>query len=69
MICPNCGSNQTYIISDSKTTGSDVNICNGVLGYVCLGPLGILCAFFGGNKRTITQNYVVCNNCHIRSKI
>lgn len=69
MNCPNCNSPNTYIVHDTTTSGSNVNVCNGILGYLCLGPIGLLCLLVGGNKKTTTRPYLVCNNCHIRTRV
>ncbi len=68
MRCPNCGSYDTYVFNESATTGSEFNVCNGILGYICLGPIGLLCVLTG-KKQTYTRNYIVCNNCHIKSRV
>ncbi len=68
MYCPNCGSNNVHTHQETINGEPDVNICNGVLGYLCLGPIGILCAFLGG-KKSYRRTYLVCNDCHIKTLV
>lgn len=61
--CPNCGSIQIQIVGEqsggfNKTSG----ICSGILGTICLGPIGLLCALFGIKDKTTTFSRV-CLNC------
>ncbi len=67
MRCPNCGGNNAHVMQETATSGKDVSFCNGLLGFLCLGPIGILCAFLGGNKQTFTRSYIVCSDCNTKS--
>lgn len=64
--CPNCGSNNVKIIVEKEK--EDFDLCGGITGAVCLGPIGLLCGFCcadGVKKRTTC----VCNNCGRRFKL
>ena len=66
-VCPNCGSHNCEIQVQQNVTGSGggYGCCNGGLGYVCLGPIGLLCGLCGTkNKTTITHKSMwVCKDC------
>ncbi len=69
MICPKCGSDSSQVIVEKKTTGSDFSLCDGLLGYICLGPVGILCGACGGNKKYVEVKYCQCNVCGNKFKL
>ncbi|MCD8391025.1 MAG: zinc ribbon domain-containing protein, partial [Firmicutes bacterium] len=62
----------TEDITTSKTTGSDFSVGKGCLGYLLMGPFGILCGACGKNKKTTTttthKNYWVCKDCGFKFK-
>lgn len=65
--CPNCGSKNLQITTETKTqtTGSNYSAGKGCLGYLLFGPLGLLCGACGKGQTTTTTNdtYWVCANC------
>ncbi|HAZ90873.1 MAG TPA: hypothetical protein DCX21_02760 [Eubacterium sp.] len=69
MRCPRCGSNNGQIISETRTKGKDFSVGSGLLGYWCLGPIGILCGACGGGKKIRTVNYWFCRDCGKKCKV
>ncbi len=65
--CPICGSNALQAIVESNTTssGGGYKAGSGCLGYLLLGPLGLLCGACGSNQTTKTENknYWICSGC------
>ncbi|MFV0503636.1 MAG: hypothetical protein ACK5LT_06680 [Lachnospirales bacterium] len=37
--------------------------CGGILGYICLGPLGLLCGLIGLGEPKGAELYLHCNDC------
>ncbi|SCJ89766.1 Uncharacterised protein [uncultured Clostridium sp.] len=61
--CPSCGSNNLKIIVEKENENYD--LFSGILGAVCLGPIGMLCGLCcaeGEKKRTTC----ICNDCGMR---
>ncbi len=58
--CPFCGSKSIKIIIEKEK--EDFDATSGVLGYICLGPIGLLCGLCSadGEKERIT---CICNDC------
>lgn len=63
MKCPDCGSENCQIINEVATAGKDYDAKEGCCGYICFGPIGLLCGACGKGKKTTNTNYWVCNNC------
>lgn len=43
--------------------------CKGIIGYVCLGPIGILCGLCGmGKGKTWSRSFWVCGSCGYKFK-
>lgn len=63
IVCPVCGNNTCSVINESTTEGKDFSVGKSCIGYICLGPIGLLCGSCGGGKRVINTNYWVCNRC------
>ncbi len=63
MVCPNCGSSNCQIITETRTEGKDFSAGKGICGWLLAGPVGILCGFCTKGKQTFTESYWVCNNC------
>ena len=65
--CPKCGSEnlQTVVKTNVQTQGKNYSASQGCLGYLMLGPLGLLCGSCGQNKTTTTTHTSVfaCNDC------
>lgn len=65
--CPRCRSNQisTTTKTTSRTTQSGYKDGLGCLGFLLLGPLGLLCGLCGMGEKTKTKNtdYFHCNEC------
>lgn len=60
MKCPNCGSENVNLISNTTTRGFKGS--DACCGYILMGPLGILCGSLGSGKKS-TNEFWVCNNC------
>lgn len=63
MICPNCGSNNSQIINQVTTKGTDFSASKGCCGAVLLGPIGILCGACGQGRKTYNNQFWVCADC------
>jgi len=65
--CPQCSSKRLQAIVESNTSGQGGGYSGGkgCLGFLLLGPLGLLCGSCGGNKNVITTNktFWICQNC------
>ena len=65
--CPNCGSDQLQVISETsvKTSGGGYSGGKGCLGFLLFGPLGLLCGSCGQSQHTTTTNqtFFVCSKC------
>ncbi len=65
--CPNCGHKDLQVINEtsSQTSGGGYSAGKGCLGYLLLGPLGLLCGSCGQSQTTTTTNrtYWVCPKC------
>ena len=73
--CPNCGNpdvqmeEETTTHTHTKVKGSGYSGTQGCLGYLMLGPVGLLCGSCGQKPRAktktyeTTQRYWVCNQC------
>ena len=58
--CPHCGSTRLQFTTTVKTQG--VSVGDACCGYVCLGPLGLLCGLCGAGS-TETKEGWVCLDC------
>lgn len=67
LCCPQCGHEELQVVNESNvhTTGKNYSAGKGCLGYLLLGPLGLLCGSCGQGKKTQTTNttYWVCPKC------
>ena len=70
--CPECGSKNYQLVSNTQTqtTGGGFSAGKGCLGYICFGPLGILCGACGSGQKTTTTvtTECMCNDCGSRFK-
>lgn len=58
--CPSCDSHNIKIIIEKENENYDLT--SGILGTICLGPIGMLCGLCcadGEKKKTIC----ICNEC------
>lgn len=56
MGCPNCGSHNIQVVNQVTTKGFGAG--KGCLGYLLLGPLGLLCGLCGmGETKTTSSEY------------
>ncbi len=67
MTCPRCGSNNTTILHQENKKG--YGLCNGILGYICLGPFGLICGLLGMGATQSHDAYIICGDCGSRTKI
>lgn len=58
--CPHCGSTHLQFTTQVKTQG--VSVSDACCGYVCLGPVGLLCGLCGAGSSE-TKDYWVCRDC------
>lgn len=58
--CPHCGSTRLQYTTSVKTQG--VSAGDACCGYVCLGPIGLLCGLCGSGSSE-TKEYWVCHDC------
>ncbi len=65
MKCPECGSENVQYAT--KTSGGGFSAGDSCLGYLLLGPLGLLCGACGSG--TSTQEFWVCRDCGNRFSI
>lgn len=63
MKCPNCGGDNCQFITSSETDSKFFSAGDACCGYVCLGPLGLLCGLCDSGSSTTTQEYWICNEC------
>lgn len=65
--CPKCGSHdaQYCVENDAHTEGKNYSAGKGCIGYLLLGPLGLLCGLCGKGKKTVIVNrgYWICKQC------
>lgn len=62
--CPRCGSQNIQIVSDVSSSSKGFGVGKGCLGYLCFGPIGLLCGLLGmGEGKTKTTTYRMCGNC------
>lgn len=65
--CPQCGNSELQIINETnvQTSGKNYSGSKGCLGYLLLGPLGLLCGSCGSKQKTTTTNttYWICPKC------
>lgn len=58
--CPSCGSRNIIVLVEKENESYD--LFSGILGTICLGPIGLLCGLCcaDGEKKKIT---CTCNDC------
>jgi len=65
--CPNCKSKNLQVSTENNMTASGKGYSGGkgCLGFLLLGPLGLLCGSCGNKPRVTTTNktFWVCQNC------
>ena len=58
--CPTCGSKNIRSIVKKE----DYDLASGILGTICLGPIGLLCGFLcNDDKKKVS---CICNDCGTR---
>lgn len=63
-VCPKCGSSNIQIVNDSTTKVKGFGVGKGCLGYICLGPIGLLCGMCGmGKEKTTSTACRMCVDC------
>lgn len=64
MKCPRCGADACQIVTETSSHYKGYGAGKGCLGYLCFGPLGLLCGMCGmGEGRTHSKTYWICHNC------
>ena len=69
--CPHCSSNDLFPITSTEITttssGGGFSAAKGCLGYLLMGPFGILCGSCGSKSKTTvnasSKNYWTCRSC------
>ena len=65
--CPHCqGTNLHPVVENNVSSmGGGYGVGKGCLGYICLGPLGLLCGLCGNKQKisTSSQTFWLCQNC------
>ena len=67
--CPNCNSRNLQATVETNVNvsgGKGYSSAKGCIGFLLLGPLGILCGSCGQKQGTVTttnKNYYVCGDC------
>lgn len=57
--CPHCGSTRLQFTTTVKTQG--ISLGDACCGYVCLGPLGLLCGLCGAGSSETKEGWVCCD--------
>ena len=57
--CPHCDSTRLQYTTTVKTQG--VSVSDACCGYVCLGPLGLLCGLCGAGSTKTNESWVCCD--------
>lgn len=63
--CPFCNSENVKVLIEKES--NDFDITSGILGVICLGPIGLLCGICGASDPK-TSTTGICNNCGKRFK-
>ncbi len=67
MMCPRCGNRNLQMINQSSvsTSGKDYSAGKGCLGWLLLGPLGLLCGLCGKGQQVNSTNTLlwICPRC------
>lgn len=58
--CPFCNSESIKIVIEKKS--NDYDVTAGILGLICLGPIGFLCGLCGAGDEKVTTTGI-CNDC------
>jgi len=61
--CPNCRSKNTHTSIEQNISGGGFSAGKSCLGFLFLGPLGLLCGACGRSVKTQTNTAVLCNDC------
>ena len=61
--CPRCGGHDVMPVSEVHTTGKDFSAGDACCGYICFGPIGLMCGALGKGKQTYTSTYWMCKGC------
>lgn len=66
-VCPGCGSHECEVQVQQNVTssGSSYGCCSGLIGWLLLGPFGLLCGLCGAGKNIATthKSVWVCKKC------
>jgi len=61
--CPKCGSENIQIIIERDSNNFDLT--SGIIGTICLGPIGLLCGLLCGESIK-EKTTCKCNNCGLK---
>lgn len=62
--CPKCGSTLISPVTETRSKSKGGSMSDACCGYICFGPLGILCGFLGDKgSNTTNTTYWICGNC------
>ena len=63
VFCPKCRSKNLQVIVENNTKGGGFGAGKSCVGYLLLGPLGLLCGACGSDVKTISKTYFTCMDC------
>ncbi len=67
MRCPVCGSDNTTILTQEYRKG--FGICQSILGFICLGPIGLICGLCGMGETEGFSHTLYCGDCGRNTRI
>ena len=68
LVCPECGSEDLQVVTETHTEGKDFGARKACCGYVLFGPLGMLCGACGKGKQVKSDTFFLCKGCGHRFK-
>ena len=63
VFCPKCQSRNLQVIVETNTKGGGFGAGKSCIGYLVLGPLGLLCGACGSKVKTTNKTFFTCMNC------
>ena len=58
--CPFCSSESVKIVIEKES--NDYDVTSGILGLICLSPIGFICGLCGAGEEKVTTTGI-CNDC------
>ena len=64
MKCPNCGGEHCQVVTEVNSYTQGFGVGKGCCGYICFGPIGLLCGLCGmGEGSSTSVTYWICQDC------